>query len=56
MKLKDSKAKIMADKSNSHDILDDNDASEDQDISIVTNQVFIAVSYTHLTLPTSDLV
>ena len=45
LKLKDSNAKIMADKPNSHDILDDNDASEDQDISIVTNQVFIDLTH-----------
>ena len=45
MKLKDSNAKIMADKPNSHDVFDDNDASEDQDISIVTNQVFIDLTH-----------
>ena len=45
LKLKDSNAKIMADKPNSHDVFDDNDASEDQDISIVTNQVFIDLTH-----------
>jgi hypothetical protein len=45
LKLKDSEAKIMADKPNSHDVFDDNDASEDQDISIVTNQVFIDLTH-----------
>ena len=45
MKLKDSKAKIMADKPNSHDVVDDNDTSEDHDISIVTNQVFIDLTH-----------
>ena len=45
LKLKDSKAKIMADKPNSHDVVDDNDTSEDHDISIVTNQVFIDLTH-----------
>ena len=45
LKLKDSNAKIMEDKPNSHDVFDDNDASEDQDISIVTNQVFIDLTH-----------
>ena len=45
LKLKDSNAKIMEDKPNSHDVFDDNDASEDQDIPIVTNQVFIDLTH-----------
>ena len=35
----------MADKPNSHDVFDDNDASENQDIPIVTNQVFIDLTH-----------
>ena len=45
LKLKDSNAKIMEDKPNSHDVFDDNDASEDQDIPIDTNQVFIDLTH-----------
>ena len=41
LKLEDSEATIMADKPNSHDVSDNNDALDNQDIPIVTNQVFI---------------
>ena len=41
LKLEDSEATIMADKPNSQDVSDNNDALDNQDIPIVTNQVFI---------------